>query len=438
VAIKFNPFTGNFDFTNDDPLTLTGLTVTGLSTLSHVHGDLAGSVYIHVKNTSNTQLPKGTPVYVTGSVGDTTTLEVAAADSSDPAKMPAIGILADTLAHNAFGHATVAGELIGLNTNLFQIGDSLYVASGGGLTLTRPTTGITQQVAIVGRVNQNSGSVTITISTELKLFTSAQPGLVPLSGGGTSNFLRADGTWAVPAGGSASPGGSTGYVQFNDGGSFGGDADLAWDKTANKLTVKGDVSLDDGGTFETVVQAVPPTGIRYITYPDESGTVALTSSVRDKSFFDATDAKPPAANFARLDTRNSVPVLEFKDTPTDESTTFIGVIPPGSDLSLGLLVRLWFFADTATSGSVRWAVEFEKMAGSDVDTNSFDVTNEVTSVTNAVSGVPEVAQVICYSTDSIVAGDVYRMRVTRKASDTTNDTMTGDAQLVAVEVRGVA
>lgn len=33
-------------------------------------------------------------------------------------------------------------------------------------------------------------------------FTSALKGLVPASGGGTSNFLRADGTWAAPAGGS--------------------------------------------------------------------------------------------------------------------------------------------------------------------------------------------------------------------------------------------
>lgn len=37
----------------------------------------------------------------------------------------------------------------------------------------------------------------------LPLFTSTEPGLVPLSGGGTSNFLRADGTWAA-AGGSGS------------------------------------------------------------------------------------------------------------------------------------------------------------------------------------------------------------------------------------------
>jgi hypothetical protein len=35
----------------------------------------------------------------------------------------------------------------------------------------------------------------------LPLFTSTEAGLTPLSGGGTSNFLRADGTWAAPGGG---------------------------------------------------------------------------------------------------------------------------------------------------------------------------------------------------------------------------------------------
>ena len=37
----------------------------------------------------------------------------------------------------------------------------------------------------------------------LPLATSTTAGLAPLSGGGTSNFLRADGTWAAPAGGGA-------------------------------------------------------------------------------------------------------------------------------------------------------------------------------------------------------------------------------------------
>jgi hypothetical protein len=37
----------------------------------------------------------------------------------------------------------------------------------------------------------------------LKVFTSVAAGLVPASGGGTTNFLRADGGWAAPAGGVA-------------------------------------------------------------------------------------------------------------------------------------------------------------------------------------------------------------------------------------------
>lgn len=39
------------------------------------------------------------------------------------------------------------------------------------------------------------------------------------------------------AGGSGSPSGSNTQVQFNDGGSFGGDADMTYDKTTNVLSV---------------------------------------------------------------------------------------------------------------------------------------------------------------------------------------------------------
>lgn len=39
------------------------------------------------------------------------------------------------------------------------------------------------------------------VTADLDIFTSALQGLVPASGGGTTNFLRADGTWAAPSGG---------------------------------------------------------------------------------------------------------------------------------------------------------------------------------------------------------------------------------------------
>jgi hypothetical protein len=62
----------------------------------------------------------------------------------------------------------------------------------------------------------------------LDTFTSGAKGLVPASGGGTTNFLRADGTWAAPpgGGGGGSPGGVSGEVQWNNGGAFAGAADV--------------------------------------------------------------------------------------------------------------------------------------------------------------------------------------------------------------------
>jgi hypothetical protein len=73
------------------------------------------------------------------------------------------------------------------------------------------------------------------------------------------------------------PGGSTTQVQFNDGGAFGGDADLTYDKTTNVLTNRGDINLDDGGSFTTTVQCVTPTANRTLSFPDATGTVALVA-----------------------------------------------------------------------------------------------------------------------------------------------------------------
>lgn len=83
-----------------------------------------------------------------------------------------------------------------------------------------------------GRTTAGTGDpedLTATQATALlDTFTSAAKGLAPASGGGTANFLRADGTWAAPAGGGGggSPGGTTGEIQWNNAGSFAGAADV--------------------------------------------------------------------------------------------------------------------------------------------------------------------------------------------------------------------
>ena len=82
---------------------------------------------------------------------------------------------------------------------------------------------------IKGRATAGTGDPEDLTGTQatalLDTFTSGAKGLVPASGGGTTNFLRADGTWAAPGGG-GSPGGSSGEVQYNNGGAFAGAADV--------------------------------------------------------------------------------------------------------------------------------------------------------------------------------------------------------------------
>ena len=148
--------------------TLTGVnqTFTGTSTLTHIHGNIAGSLYVHVKNDSGVTLAKGTPVYATGSVGSSGEILVAAADSTNTAKMPCIGIIDSELIANAEGNAVVVGEVFGLATNSYAINDELFVSTGT-LTKTRPTTGEAQSVAVVSRAHASTGIIVVNTQQRL-------------------------------------------------------------------------------------------------------------------------------------------------------------------------------------------------------------------------------------------------------------------------------
>ena len=56
------------------------------------------------------------------------------------------------------------------------------------------------------------------------------------------------GTWSAIATGTATVAGANTQVQFNDGGSFGGNANLTFDKATSKLTVLGQMVLGNIGT----------------------------------------------------------------------------------------------------------------------------------------------------------------------------------------------
>jgi len=125
------------------------------------------SVHISVKNTSGAQILKGTPVYVTGETGNSGKIEIAPADASDSAKMPALGLLESTLDNNAEGFCVQGGLLEALATATIDgtattANDTVYVKSGGGLTMTKPTgSGLIQNIAKVSRVHASNGSLVV-------------------------------------------------------------------------------------------------------------------------------------------------------------------------------------------------------------------------------------------------------------------------------------
>jgi len=96
--------------------------------------------------------------------------------------------------------------------------------------------------------------------------------------------------------GAGLPGGVNTNVQFNDSGTFGGDADLTWDKTVNVLTIAGLLNLsgntiqketnkgfrfieNDLSGFASVFNFAGHTANREYVWPDTDGTVVLTTTL---------------------------------------------------------------------------------------------------------------------------------------------------------------
>jgi hypothetical protein len=137
-----------------------------------------------------------------------------------------------------------AGEYIGGN-GLTLTGNTFAVGAGTGVSVAADTVGVvfagsgsvdsaarsdhghtdlvpTSRVITTGPGLTIGGGASADLSANrtinLSTFTSGVQGGVPASGGGTSSFLRADGTWAAPAGGgtvnkyAADVGGSTAVV----------------------------------------------------------------------------------------------------------------------------------------------------------------------------------------------------------------------------------
>jgi hypothetical protein len=149
----------------------------------------------------------------------------------------------------------------------------------------------------------------------------------------------------VGAGSATTPAGSDTQVQFNDGGAFGGDSGLVFNKTTNKLTAGGDIELNDGGSFTTTVQTVTPTANRTISYPDATGTLALVGGSSTQVLYNASGALA------------GISTLTFDGTTLTTAGRFVNSYTSLASSPAKAFTGTWFTGGSATTTKPHLLIE---------------------------------------------------------------------------------
>jgi hypothetical protein len=154
--------------------------------------------------------------------------------------------------------------------------------------------------------------------------------------------------------------------------------------------------------------------------------------------FEPAASSPAASNFGTFDTRNNHIVLDF-DATTDETVYFAAVLPRNYGSS-GTTVTIVWMASTATTGTTRWEVAWERHdTATDLDSDSFASTQSAGGSAPGTLGYPAYTAVTFTDgaqMDSTAAGEHFRLLVRRDADGTTGtDDMAGDAELLGIEIK---
>jgi hypothetical protein len=113
---------------------------------------------LEVRNVSGVSITKGDPVYISGY---STKPTIAKSDISTIGTFPVVGLAQSNIGNSTDGVIVISGIFNNINTNSYTAGNVLYVASGGGLTATKPASNVVT-VGIVAKSNSTSGIIIVT------------------------------------------------------------------------------------------------------------------------------------------------------------------------------------------------------------------------------------------------------------------------------------
>ncbi len=239
-------------------------TVSGLLTAGHIHGNLAGTLYTHVR--TGEAMSKGDPFYISGfHVGSSQPI-VMKADASNAAKMPAVGVMdADYAANTSSANGIISGTLSSVDTDGYAVNSPIYVANGGGYSNTAGT--IPQQIGITERANANTGAFIVTNSKVISFadVSDAQTG--------TADLILENLTATNIGSGTASIGSA---LIVGDGDSVKGRYDIFGN--TSHFQWYSDSVLYGEREFVITTENLTSSGSWAYKYPAASGTFAVTAS----------------------------------------------------------------------------------------------------------------------------------------------------------------
>ena len=146
--------------------------------------------------------------------------------------------------------------------------------------------------------------------------------------------------------------------------------------------------------------------------------------------------EPPSSGYMVMNVRNGHLVLEA--TAASQDAAIFPAIMPRNYGGGGITAYISWVAKTATTGTIGWDVTFEddNANNHDLDADAWATAQTVTAAAvNGTSGKVSTTNVAIAAgatgTDSVAAGDPFRIRVRNLAAGTA----TGNNQILAIELK---